>query len=87
MPEYVAGLQFESVYIIDANAFLITQMGGGATGLQRFVSAMYLGASRARTLLSIFADKEVGGFAKPVRDALDVGVVKEALPEKRERLR
>jgi hypothetical protein len=48
MPEYVAGLQFDAVLLIDANAMLIPQLGSGLNGLQRFVSSVYLGASRAK---------------------------------------
>ncbi len=77
MPEFVAGLQFESVILVDANAGLIARLGSGAAGLQRFSSAMYLGASRAKSNLEIIADLSDGGFANPVREAIKSGVVQE----------
>lgn len=75
MPEYVAGLQFDTVLLIDANANLVAQLGGGLNGIQRFISMAYLGASRAMACLEIFADTGAGGFAKPVREAIDDGVL------------
>lgn len=78
MPEYVAGLQFDTVLLIDANANLVAQLGGGLNGIQRFISMAYLGASRAMSRLELFADAGAGGFAKPLRDAVDDGVL---LPE------
>lgn len=75
MPEYVAGLQFDTVLLIDANATLIGQLGGGVNGLQRFISAAYLGASRAKINLEIYADSNAGGFAQPIRDAIDSGAL------------
>jgi hypothetical protein len=71
MPEYVAGLQFHSVLLVDANAELVSEFGGGVNGIHRFISACYLGASRAKQQLEIFADRSVGGFAEPIRDALN----------------
>ncbi|MCR6629366.1 MAG: hypothetical protein NVV74_04540 [Magnetospirillum sp.] len=75
MPEYVAGLQFDSVLLIDTNANLIAQLGGGLNGIQRFISMAYLGASRAMARLEIYADASAGGFSKPVREAIDDGVL------------
>lgn len=71
MPEYVAGLQFPYVILIDANAFLVSELGGGATGLHKFISTAYLGASRAKVDLEIHADLSAGGLADPIRDAFD----------------
>jgi hypothetical protein len=70
MPEYVAGLQFSAVLLLDANAALIAEMGGGVNGLHRFISGAYLGASRAKRHLEIYADRTAGGFAEPIRDAI-----------------
>lgn len=75
MPEYVAGLQFKSVLLVDANASLVAELGGAVNGLHRFISAVYLGASRAKHVLEIFADRSEGGFAEPIRDALAQGVI------------
>lgn len=71
MPEYVAGLQFSYVILIDANAFLVSELGGGANGLHKFISTAYLGASRAKIDLEIHADLSAGGLAEPIRDAFD----------------
>lgn len=75
-PELVAGLQFEHVILLDANAALISRLGGGINGLQRFVSLTYLGASRASETLMLCADEADGGFAHPIRDAVERGVLK-----------
>jgi hypothetical protein len=77
MPEYVAGLQFSAVYLIDANASLVAQLGSGVNGLHRFVSTVYLGASRAQHTLEIFADRGAGGFAEPIRAAIASGQLTE----------
>jgi hypothetical protein len=76
MPELVAGLQFDHVFLLDANAALVTKLGGAVNGLQRFVSATYLGASRASETLTLFADESEGGFAQPIRDAIDCGFLR-----------
>jgi hypothetical protein len=70
MPEYVAGLQFKSVMLLDANSGLVSEMGGGVSGLHRFISSVYLGASRAKTTLEIYSDANAGGFAEPINDAI-----------------
>jgi hypothetical protein len=78
MPEYVAGLQFESVLLVDATMNLVAELGGGINGLHRFISGVYLGASRAKRDLEIFADKGAGGFAKPIKDAIEKGLLERA---------
>lgn len=75
MPEYVAGLQFSTVFLLDVNADLVTELGGGVNGLHRLISGIYLGASRAKTVLEIYADKSAGGFAEPIRRAIDQNLV------------
>lgn len=77
MPEFVAGLQFEAVILVDANAGLVGRLGIGAAGLQRFISALYLGASRAKRTLEIVADASDGGFAGPIRQSISGGTVVE----------
>lgn len=74
-PELVAGLQFEHVFLLDANAALVGALGTGTSGLQRFVSATYLGSSRAKQSLEILADSHAGGLAQPIRGAADKGIV------------
>lgn len=75
VPEYVAGLQFTSVLLVDANALLVAELGGAVNGLHRFISSVYLGASRAKQILEIYADLSSGGFAEPIRDAIKQGAV------------
>lgn len=74
-PELVAGLQFEHVVLLDANALLISKLGSGSNGMQRFVSTVYLGASRASETLMLLADESEGGFAQPIRDAIGATVL------------
>ncbi|WP_374382831.1 hypothetical protein [Dongia sp.] len=76
MPEYVAGLQFKSVLLVDANANLVAELGGGVNGLHTFISSVYLGASRAQQHLEIHSDLTEGGFAEPIRDAITAGLIK-----------
>lgn len=61
MPEYVAGLQFNSVFIIHADAVDFS-MDSLSTGSQRrYISRLYLGASRAISKLMFSSSKERGG--------------------------
>lgn len=61
MPEYVAGLQFDTVYLIEANENDVAETGAGLAARRRFVSAVYLGASRAQRVLEIFSNMTRGG--------------------------
>ncbi len=63
MPEYVAGLQFEAVLLVDVNDFAVP-MHSGVGNVRRFVSQMYLGASRAERVLEIFVSEERGGVSR-----------------------
>ena len=75
MPEYVAGLQFQAVILVDANANLVSALGGGINGIHRFISAVYLGASRAKHQLEIYGDLGAGGLARPIKDSIEGGLV------------
>lgn len=60
MPEFVAGLQFDTVFLIHANsADYDENRGQGAR--RRYVSRVYLGASRAMHRVLVFSSKEHGG--------------------------
>jgi hypothetical protein len=59
------------VLLIDANSAVVAELGGGVNGLHRFISAVYLGASRAKHQLELYADQSAGGFAEPIRDAIE----------------
>ncbi|MBB4598921.1 UvrD-helicase domain-containing protein [Xanthomonas arboricola] len=77
-PELVAGLQFDNVILLDANSTLVSKLGSGANGLQKFISLVYLAASRASISLSVCAHAEEGGFAVPINDSIQKGVLVEA---------
>jgi hypothetical protein len=78
VPEFVAGLQFDHVILMDVNASLIGKLGSGVNGLQRFISLVYLGASRAKVRLILLSDRTEGAFPQPIRDSIDTGCVVEA---------
>lgn len=63
MPEYVAGLQFETVYIIDANNNEIPDGAYAASASRKFIAQLYLGASRAERVLEFYAAKDRGGLS------------------------
>lgn len=69
MPEYVAGLQFETVYLIhvDAADWAAQDLSVGAK--RRYLSRLYLGASRAASRLVLVSSRERGG-ASPILSGL-----------------
>jgi hypothetical protein len=74
MPEYVAGLQFDTVYLLHVDAAdSPKEMSVGDR--RRYVSAVYLGASRAERILKIFVCAERGGPAP----LLDLAVQRKSL--------
>lgn len=74
-PEYVAGLQFDCVLLIDVNRSEVPNVAY-STGLRRrFISKVYLGASRAMTHLELYATKEGGGAATVLDSAIDTGAL------------
>lgn len=60
MPEYVAGLQFHTVFLIHANSADYDE-GLGQGSRRRYVSRVYLGASRAARKILLSSSKEHGG--------------------------
>lgn len=71
MPEFVAGMQFDTVYLIEVNEGEVDQ-GPYATGAKRrFVSLVYLGASRAEKVLELYSSAERGGTSKILKIAVD----------------
>ncbi len=75
MPEFVAGLQFEEVYLIDASATVLSN--GESVGVldkRRGLSLVYLGASRAMSKLHISALSDAGGIPAFIQHAVDTGV-------------
>lgn len=61
MPEYVAGLQFDVVYVIHADKAELADAEYSAGLHRRAVSRCYLGASRAAKKLVIVVSEERGG--------------------------
>lgn len=60
-PEFVAGLQFDTILLIEANEDEVPDLSFRASAQRKFVSVLYLGASRAERVLEIFATAEHGG--------------------------
>lgn len=74
-PEYVAGLQFDAVFLLDVNN-AETPDGAYSAGLRRrFLSKVYLGASRARSHLELFATASSGGRASILDGAIRSNVL------------
>ncbi|MEE4731458.1 UvrD-helicase domain-containing protein [Pseudomonas alliivorans] len=76
MAEYVAGLQFDTVFIIHADRNEAPIDSG--VGVRRsFISNLYLGASRAERVLTVHACLERGGVTDFLQMALDRGALRE----------
>jgi hypothetical protein len=75
MPEYVAGLQYDSVLLIDVNRGEVPEGPFSAAALRKFVSQVYLGASRAERRLEIYCCAEHGGMAPLLSLALVEGAI------------
>jgi len=61
MPEYVAGLQFDVVFLIHADQTDVSNENLSQGARRRYVSRVYLGASRAQKRLVIASSRERGG--------------------------
>ena len=75
MPEYVAGLQFHTVFLIDANKGEVPEGPYAAAALRKFVSQVYLGASRAEQVLEIYSSDEHGGISPVISHAVLSGAI------------
>ena len=73
MPEYVAGLQFNTVFLIHVDEAEIAGKEVSLGARRRFISRCYLGASRAATRLSIASSGERGGPADILNGPLQSG--------------
>lgn len=73
MPEYVAGLQFDTVYLmhVDQSDLSDEMLSQGAR--RRYVNRAYLGASRAQTKLVISASQERGGRSEILEGPVNAG--------------
>lgn len=76
MPEYVAGLQFDTVFLIHVNASE-APMDAGIGIRRQFISTVYLGASRAEKVLSVSASTSRGGAS----DILNMSIGRGSLLE------
>jgi hypothetical protein len=77
MPEYVAGLQFDTVFLIHVDTAEAPNDAGDGVR-RRFISNIYLGASRAEKTLQISACMSRGGKS----DILDMALQRKSLVEK-----
>lgn len=79
MPEYVAGLQFDTVYLIHVNQAEAPESVGIGRRRQ-LISNIYLGASRAENRLTVCSSEERGGPS----DVLDMALARGSLVETQE---
>lgn len=70
MPEYVAGLQFDVVLLIHADQTDLSNEYLSQGARRRYVSRVYLGASRAQTRLVIATSRERGGASEVLNGPL-----------------
>lgn len=75
MPEYVAGLQFEVVFLIHADQADLDDELLSQGARRRYVNRVYLGASRAQKLLEIAASGERGGYSEVLNVPLENGTL------------
>ncbi len=76
MPEYVAGLQFETVFLIHVDAR--EALADASMGARRqFISNVYLGSSWAEQTLRLSASASRGGASDILKLALDRNSLKE----------
>ncbi|EBA13242.1 UvrD-helicase domain-containing protein [Roseobacter sp. CCS2] len=77
MPEYVAGLQFDTVFLVNVNRSEAPK-NSGVGRRRQLISNTYLGASRAENRLHISSSDDEGGPS----DVLDLAIDRGSLVEK-----
>lgn len=77
-PEYVQGLQFQTVFLIHLDEVEIGADDVSMGARRRFISRCYLGASRAKTHLYIGSSRERGGHAHILNGPLQSGSLRDA---------
>ena len=77
-PEYVAGLQFDTVILIDVNADLVPDTNYKGHQQRRFLSELYLGMSRAEHRLTIIASRDGDGLSPYLETAESKGLLVKA---------
>jgi hypothetical protein len=75
MPEYVAGLQYDTVLLIDVNRGEVPDGPYSLAALRKFASQVYLGASRAERRLEFYSCAEHGGIAPLLSLAVAEGAI------------
>lgn len=75
MPDYVAGMQFDVVYLIHLDYAELGEDRENVGMRRRLISRAYLGASRAKSRLCIATSRERGGAADILRRSIDKGSV------------
>lgn len=78
MPEYVAGLQFDTVFLLHADA--VDAPADASVGLKRrFISNVYLGSSRAERVLKLGSCQTRGGPSDVLNMAISRGSLKKTV--------
>ena len=75
IPDYVAGLQFHTVVILNAERYQENVIDRTLGEKRQFISRLYLGASRASDVLSFACSTGRGGIADALTGAIDGGCV------------
>ncbi|MDF2776541.1 MAG: uvrD/REP helicase N-terminal domain protein [Enterobacteriaceae bacterium] len=75
MPEYVAGTQFDTVYLIEVNKEEVPEGNYHSSAMRKFISNIYVGASRAENTLHIFSNAERGGPSTALKYAIEHGAL------------
>ena len=73
MPEYVAGLQFDTVYLIHVDEADFEDKNRGSGFQRRYISRCYVGASRASQRLIIATSHERGGPSRILNGPIESG--------------
>jgi hypothetical protein len=85
MPEFVAGMQFDTVYLIEVNEGEVAAGPDFQGRSLHFVSQVYLGGSRAERFLEIYCSRERGGPARCLIHAVENSALEmisvDALPD------
>lgn len=71
MPEYVAGLQFDTVFLVNLDDADWSVEGMGIGARRRYISQAYVGASRASQKLVIATTNDRGGMSKILEGPLE----------------
>ncbi|SBK00193.1 UvrD/REP helicase [Klebsiella variicola] len=75
MPEYVAGTQFDTVYLIEVNKDEVPEGSYHSSAMRKFISNIYVGASRAENTLHIFVNTDRGGPSTALKYAIENGAL------------